>query len=169
MENQPWLKDVLVFFAAAGLIVPLFHRARIGAVLGFLLIGLAVGPLRARTVRGRLPVDRLLTIDDRERAATFAEFGVMFLLFLIGLEMSIERLWSLRHYVLGIGGIHFVLSALAIGVVVTFYGAPGIRRSCWGLPSPCPRPPSSCNSSTSRAVRRRRSAGSLFPCCCFRT
>jgi CPA2 family monovalent cation:H+ antiporter-2 len=125
VENQPWLKDVLVFFAAAGLIVPLFHRARIGAVLGFLLIGVAAGPDGLGQFATDYPWVHYTTIDDKERAATFAEFGVIFLLFLIGLEMSMERLWSLRHYVLGIGGIHFALSALAIGgVVVMFYGAP---------------------------------------------
>ncbi len=44
MQHEAWLKDLLVFLVAAGLIVPLFHRARVGAVLGFLLIGVAVGP-----------------------------------------------------------------------------------------------------------------------------
>ena len=125
MEHQPWLKDVLVFFAAAGFVVPLFHRARIGAVLGFLLIGVIVGPYGLGELARDYPWVHYLTMDDRERAATFAEFGVMFLLFLIGLEMSVERLWSLRRYVVGIGGLQFAFSAAAIGsIVIVFFDAP---------------------------------------------
>jgi CPA2 family monovalent cation:H+ antiporter-2 len=125
LEHQPWLKDVLVFFAAAGLIVPMFHRARIGAVLGFLLIGVAAGPFGLGQYVPDYPWLSYITFEDQQRAVTFAEFGVLFLLFLIGLQMSVERLWSLRHYVLGIGGIHFALSAVAIwAVIVTFFDAP---------------------------------------------
>ncbi len=103
MHHEAWLKDLLVFLVAAGLIVPLFHRARIGAVLGFLLVGVAVGPYGFGQLAGDYPWVRYLTIEDRARAEPFAELGVMFLLFLIGIEMSIERLWSLRHFVAGIG------------------------------------------------------------------
>src|SRR5262245_40285849 len=78
LDHGPWLKDALVFLAAAGLVVPLFHRARIGAVLGFLFVGIVVGPYGL----GRLADDvswlRYLTIEDRGRVAPFAELGVLF-------------------------------------------------------------------------------------------
>lgn len=122
MEHGPWLKDVLVFLAAAGLVVPLFHHARIGAVLGFLLVGVAVGPYGLGQFASEYPWIRYLTIEDRDRVDTFAEFGVVFLLFLIGLEMSIGRLWSLRRFVLGIGAIQFAVSALTIGATVAAFG-----------------------------------------------
>ena len=122
MEHGPWLKDVLVFLAAAGLVVPLFHQARIGAVLGFLLVGVAVGPYGLGQFASDYPWIRYLTIEDRDRVDIFAEFGVVFLLFLIGLETSVERLWSLRRFVFGIGAIQFAVTALAIGATVAALG-----------------------------------------------
>src|SRR5262245_10779640 len=123
MQHEAWLKDVLVFLVAAGLIVPLFHRARIGAVLGFLVIGIAVGPYGFGTLAADYPWLRYLTIEDRARVEPFAELGVMFLLFLIGIEMSVERLWSLRRFVAGIGSMQFLLSAAAFGVALSLFGA----------------------------------------------
>jgi CPA2 family monovalent cation:H+ antiporter-2 len=122
MQHEPWLKDFLVFLVAAGLIVPLFHRARIGAVLGFLLIGVVVGPYGLGRLVDDYPWIRTLTIEDRARVAPFAELGVMFLLFLIGLELSMSRLWNLRRLMLGVGGLQFALSALAIGTGFALMG-----------------------------------------------
>lgn len=122
MEHEPWLKDVFVFLAVAGLIVPLFHRARIGAVLGFLVGGVMVGPYGLGLLAGDYPWIRYLTIEDRARVALFAELGVVFLLFTIGLEVSLPQLWSLRRYVLGLGGVQFALSSLAIGTAIALAG-----------------------------------------------
>ena len=133
MHHETWLKDLLVFLVAAGLIVPLFHRARIGAVLGFLLIGVAVGPYGFSQFAADYPWLRYLTIEDRARAEPFAELGVMFLLFLIGIEMSVKRLWSLRRYVAGIGSLQFVVSAIVIGLGVRMLGAPGTAAIILGL------------------------------------
>jgi monovalent cation:H+ antiporter-2, CPA2 family len=116
LDHGPWLKDALVFLAGAGLVVPLFHRARIGAVLGFLCVGIAVGPYGFGRLAADLPWLRYLTIEDRAGVEPFAELGVLFLLFLIGLELSLARLWSLRRYVLGIGALQFVFSALVLRV-----------------------------------------------------
>jgi len=133
MQHEAWLKDVLVFLVAAGLIVPLFHRARVGAVLGFLLIGIAVGPYGFGALAADYPWLRYLTIEDRARAEPFAELGVMFLLFMIGIEMSVERLWSLRRFVAGIGSVQFLLSAAGFGAVLSFLGAPGSAAIILGL------------------------------------
>jgi predicted Kef-type K+ transport protein len=127
------LKDVLVFLAAAGLVVPLFHRARIGAVLGFLCVGIAVGPQGFGRLAEDFPWVRYLTIEDRDRVEPFAELGVLFLLFVIGLELSLPRLWSLRRYVAGIGGLQFALSALAIGAGLAVLGVPGSGAIVLGL------------------------------------
>jgi CPA2 family monovalent cation:H+ antiporter-2 len=133
MQHAPFLKDVLVFLVAAALVVPLFHRARVGAVLGFLLIGVAVGPYGFGQLAGDYPWVRYLTIEDRARVEPFAELGVMFLLFMIGIEMSVERLWALRRYVAGIGGLQFMLSAVAIGVGLSMAGNAGNAAIVLGL------------------------------------
>jgi CPA2 family monovalent cation:H+ antiporter-2 len=133
MQHEAWLKDVLVFLVAAGLIVPLFHRARIGAVLGFLLIGVAVGPHGFGTLAADYPWLRYLTIEDRARVEPFAELGVMFLLFLIGIEMSVERLWSLRRLVAGVGSLQFLLSAAASAGALWLIGASASAAIVLGL------------------------------------
>jgi CPA2 family monovalent cation:H+ antiporter-2 len=133
MQHGPWLKDFLVFLVAAALIVPLFHRARIGAVLGFLLIGVAVGPYGLGRLAADHPWILYLTIEDRARVAPFAELGVMFLLFLVGLDLSMARLWTLRRFVLGVGGIQFVVSTLAIAVGLAAMGAEGPAALVLGL------------------------------------
>ena len=133
MQHGPWLKDFLVFLVAAGLIVPLFHRARIGAVLGFLLIGLVVGPYGLGRLADDYPWILYLTIEDRSRVAPFAELGVMFLLFLIGLDLSVARLWTMRRFVLGVGGVQFAVSALAIGMTAAALGSGGASAIVLGL------------------------------------
>ncbi len=128
-----WLKDFFVFLAAAGLVVPLFHRARMGAVLGFLLVGVLLGPFGL----GRLADDyawiRYFTIEDRARVEPFAELGVMFLLFLVGMELSFARLWSLRRFVLGVGGTQVVLSTLVIAAVIAVLGGGAALAVLLGL------------------------------------
>jgi CPA2 family monovalent cation:H+ antiporter-2 len=124
VQHGLWLKDLFVFLAATALVVPLFHRARIGAVAGFLLIGVAVGPYGLGRLSPDYEVIRLLTIEDKARVQPFAELGVMFLLFLIGLELSFSRLWSLRRFVLGLGSAQFLGSAAAIAVAALLLGAP---------------------------------------------
>jgi CPA2 family monovalent cation:H+ antiporter-2 len=121
--DAAWIKDVFVFLGAAGLVVPLFHRARIGAVLGFLVVGLIVGPYGLGRLVGDYPWIQFLTISDPKRVEPFAELGVIFLLFLLGLELTWSRLWQLRRYVLGVGGMQVALSALAIGAAVALAGA----------------------------------------------
>jgi CPA2 family monovalent cation:H+ antiporter-2 len=128
-----WVKDLFVFLAATALVVPLFQRARLGAVAGFLLIGVAVGPYGLDRLIGEHDVMRLLTIEDRARVEPFAELGVMFLLFMIGLELSMARLWSLRRYVFGVGLVQFAGTAVAIAAVATLFGAGGIVAVLLGL------------------------------------
>lgn len=132
-EHGIWLKDFFVFLAAAALVVPLFQRARIGAVAGFLLIGLAVGPYGLGRLAGEHEILRLVTIEDRARVEPFAELGVMFLLFLIGLELSFSRLWSLRRFVLGVGLVQFAGTAVAFAILARLFGAEGLIPILLGL------------------------------------
>lgn len=124
VQHGLWLKDLFVFLAATALVVPLFHRARIGAVAGFLLVGVMVGPYGLGRLSPDYEVLRLLTIEDKARVQPFAELGVMFLLFLIGIELSFSRLWSLRRFVLGLGSAQFLGTAAVMAIIALLFGAP---------------------------------------------
>lgn len=117
------LKGLIVFLIVAGIIVPLFHRAKIGTVLGFLIAGVVLGPHGLGRLELSLPWIRYITFDDPQRGEALAEFGIIILLFLLGLELSLQRFWQLRRYVLGIGFAQVVFTTLAIGLAVRFSGA----------------------------------------------
>jgi K+:H+ antiporter len=131
------LKGLLIFLVAAGIIVPFFHRARIGTVLGFLLVGVALGPFGLGRLVETYPWLWYLTFDEPERAQPAAELGIIFLLFLLGLELSLQRLWQLRVYVFGVGAAQVALSALAIGLIAAWSGAraPAVLGLCLALSS----------------------------------
>jgi CPA2 family monovalent cation:H+ antiporter-2 len=116
------LKGLIIFLVVAGVIVPLFHRARIGTVLGFLVAGMALGPHGIGRFIGTLPWLHYVTFDDPQRGEGLAEFGIIILLFLLGLELSLQRLWHLRRYVLGVGLAQVALTTVAIGLTVRFAG-----------------------------------------------
>lgn len=120
--NEIWLKDILVFLVAAGVIVPLFKAARLGAVLGFLIAGVVLGPSGLGRFSGDVPLLSFVTVTDAHAVEPFAELGVLFLLFLLGLELSFRRLWALRVTVFGTGGLQSGLSAAAIGAAAFFLG-----------------------------------------------
>ncbi len=122
MLHAEGLKGLIIFLVVAGVIVPLFHRARIGTVLGFLIAGVALGPQGLGSLAGTHPWLRYITFDNPEQGAVLAEFGIIVLLFLLGLELSLQRLWQLRRFVLGVGLAQVLLSTLAIGAGVRFAG-----------------------------------------------
>lgn len=122
MLHTEGLRSILVFLIAAGIIVPLLHRLRLGTVLGFILIGLALGPYGLGLLADRFPFIRYVTFDDPARGAPLAELGIVFLLFLLGMELSVPRLWQLRRYVLGVGALQVLGSTFAIGALVRASG-----------------------------------------------
>lgn len=122
MLHDAGLKGFIIFLVVAGVIVPLFHRARIGTVLGFLIAGVVLGPHGLGRLAEAYPWLQYVTFDDTKRSEPFAEFGIIILLFLLGLELSLQRLWQLRRYVLGAGLAQVVLTTLAIGMTVRFAG-----------------------------------------------
>ena len=85
------LKNLIVFLVAAGVVLPLFHRARIGAVLGFLLIGVLIGRHGLGGLVESHPWLYWVTITDQAMGAFLADLGVVFLLFLVGLEPCPRR------------------------------------------------------------------------------
>ncbi|MDJ0450022.1 cation:proton antiporter [Methylocystis sp. JR02] len=96
-------REALVFLTTAGVVVPLFHRLRVSPVLGFLLAGAALGPHGLGSLAERYGWLGYFTIADVEGVGRLAEFGLVFLLFMIGLELSWERLVRLRRLVFGLG------------------------------------------------------------------
>ncbi|MEO5325771.1 cation:proton antiporter [Mesorhizobium sp. CC13] len=128
-----WLKDALVFLFAAGVLVPLLRMARVPSVLGFLLAGLALGPFGMGALAESWPWLGHLAFSDPEAAKPFAELGVLFLLFLLGLELSFEKLWMLRRLVFGAGTFQAVASVAAIAIVLVFAGLDGHAAVAVGL------------------------------------
>lgn len=108
-------REALLFLATAGIAVPVFSRLRISPVLGFLLAGIALGPFGLGAVARSAPILSNLAITDPGRIGAVAELGVVFLLFMVGLELSFERLSRLRRLVFGLGALQVGLSAAAIG------------------------------------------------------
>ena len=111
MDGPEILHDVLVFLVAAVVVVPVFRRLRSSPVLGYLAAGLLIGP------------HGLAFIRDTESAHTLAEFGVVFLLFMIGLELSFGRLRVLKRYVFGLGSLQVAVTGLLIGGIAWKLGA----------------------------------------------
>jgi CPA2 family monovalent cation:H+ antiporter-2 len=119
--------NALVVLGAAGIVIPAFARFRISPVIGFILVGLLVGPSGLAMLAGDYPWLRHVTIDSSEDIALIAELGIILLLFSIGLELSFRRLWQLRALVFGIGAAELALGGLILGgalMLFTDYGAP---------------------------------------------
>ncbi len=110
-------REALVFLATAGVVVPLFHRLRISPVLGFLVAGAALGPHGLGRLAKDHSVFSLFTITDVQGVSQLAEFGLVFLLFMIGLELSWERLARLRRLVFGLGLAQVAVSTTVLAAV----------------------------------------------------
>jgi len=125
--NSHALSDALVILGAAGIVIPAFARLRISPVIGFILVGIAVGPAGLGRLVPAFPMLRHITITDPQAIAPFAEFGIVMLLFSIGLELSFRRLWTMRGAVFGRGAAELFVAALiiALGLIVLGQPAPG--------------------------------------------
>ncbi|MBF6986395.1 MULTISPECIES: glutathione-regulated potassium-efflux system protein KefC [Cupriavidus] len=111
MNQHDFLIALLVFLVAAVVAVPLARRSGLGAVLGYLLAGAAIGPFALRLV------------TDVESILHFSEFGVVLMMFVIGLELEPRKLWALRRSIFGYGGAQLAACALVIGGAAALAGA----------------------------------------------
>lgn len=110
MHESEYLIDFLIFLAAMVLIVPVFQRIKLSPILGYLAAGMVIGPYG------------FALIGDTGAAKTLAHFGVVFLLFMIGLELSFGRLRALGSKVFGLGSLQVIVSAAVIGPIAYFCG-----------------------------------------------
>ncbi len=115
------LAESLIYLLAAVVAVPLSRRLGFGSVLGYLAAGIVIGPFG------------LSFITDVEHILHFAELGVVFLLFVVGLELKPSRLWVMRHMVFGLGTLQVTLSAIAIALLAWAFGYGGKPAAVLGM------------------------------------
>ncbi|MBU3654848.1 MAG: sodium:proton exchanger [Alphaproteobacteria bacterium] len=108
------IATLLLFFGIAGLIVPMMHRLKLSPILGYLLCGIAIGPFGLASLATTYPWLGYVTIQDTGTVYILGELGIITLMFMIGLELSFERLRELRRYIFGLGSAQILLTALVI-------------------------------------------------------
>lgn len=118
----PFLREALLFLTLAGILIPLLQRFKINQVLGFLTIGVVLGPFGVAQFAQQMPWLSVIAFSGDAEVQSLAELGVMFLMFLIGLELSAERLWSLRRWVFLGGSAQLLLTAVMIGSLAYWFG-----------------------------------------------
>jgi len=137
METAPldasFYKQALIVLAAAGVVIPLFHRLHISAVLGFMLVGIVVGPFGLASLTPHLPWLSAITISSPASIESIAHLGVVLLLFMIGLELSFERLRVMRRLVFGLGSLQVVLCAVVLAAGAILLGHSRISAVVIGL------------------------------------
>ena len=111
MDIQTLFLQAFIYLCAALVAILLGKRLGVGAVLGYLLVGILIGPWGLGLIG-----------EQNQDVMHFAEFGVVMMLFLIGLELQPSMLWSMRRKILGLGGLQVVLTAMAIGGVAMVLG-----------------------------------------------
>jgi CPA2 family monovalent cation:H+ antiporter-2 len=117
--NMAGYSDALVVLGTAGVVVPMVRRWGLSPVLGYLGAGAILGPLGLGSISNAFPALSWFTINDAQNVAGIAELGIIFLLFLIGLELSFPRLSAMRRLVIGLGGSQVLLtSALIAGAAL---------------------------------------------------
>lgn len=127
MQEQhafPFLREILLFLTLAGILIPLLQRFRISQVLGFLAVGALAGPFGLALFANDIAWLSYLTFPNSDGVKLLGELGVIFLMFMIGLELSAARLWALRKWVFGAGVAQVCMCAALIGGAVLLLGHP---------------------------------------------
>ncbi len=126
-------KDLVVFLAAAGVMVPLFNRLKISPILGFLAAGVLLGPDGLARFAESAPWLAWLTISDAGQIRSLSELGVAFLLFMIGLELSWGRLKSMRRLVFGLGLTQIAVCTVVLAGVFMLMGQTLVSAAVLGM------------------------------------
>jgi monovalent cation:proton antiporter-2 (CPA2) family protein len=112
MDTDGFLQQALIYLAAGIVAVPLFKRLGLGAVLGYLVAGIAIGPWGLRL------------ISDPQTVLGFGAIGVVLLLFLVGIELNASRVWALRRSIFGLGTVQVALTVAAVAAIAVAIGEP---------------------------------------------
>lgn len=135
----PYLREIVLFLIASGIIVPMLHRLRISPVLGYLIIGGIIGPFGLGMFVEDIGWLSYAVISDLKGVQALAELGVIFLLFMIGLDLSLDRLWAMRRWVFGLGSLQILITGTIIGAIAWGFGnspaASIVLGSCLALSS----------------------------------
>ena len=115
-------KDALIALATAGIVVPLMHRLKVSPVLGYLAAGALLGPKGLGLLAQAFPSISWLVISNEADISGMAELGVVFLLFVIGLELSLPRLMTMRRLVFGLGGLQVLMTWIVIAALAPLFG-----------------------------------------------
>lgn len=129
----PFLREIILFLILAGILIPTLQRLRINQVLGFLVAGTLLGPFGMGLLAARFPEVTWITFPSGQGVSMLAEIGVVFLMFMIGLELSAARLWAMRAWVFGAGTVQVAASALLIGGAVFLAGQPFVSAAILGV------------------------------------
>ncbi len=114
--------QAILFLVLSAIIIPLLRSVKIPIALGYLLTGIALGPYGIGTLSNSIPALSFITLQDTTHVKMLAEFGIILLLFIIGLEITPRRLWQMRDLVFGLGGLQVLISAAIIGTIAYYWG-----------------------------------------------
>ena len=120
--NVAAYSDALVVLGTAGIVVPIVSRLGFSPVLGYLGAGALLGPLGLGSLINSFPLLYWFTVGDAQDVAGIAELGIVFLLFLIGLELSLHRLMTMRRLVFGLGGLQVLITTALIAGGAVYFG-----------------------------------------------
>ncbi len=117
-------KDALILLGTAAVVAPVVHRFKVSPILGFLVVGAALGPHGLGRLAEHSRAIDWLTVTGEKQIAFIADLGIVFLLFFIGLELSPRRLLTMRRLVFGLGGLQIFATGLVISLGALWLGQP---------------------------------------------
>ena len=117
-------KDALIVLGTAAVVAPVMPRLKVSPVLGYLVVGAFLGPHGLGQLAGYSRAIDWITVTGERQISFIADLGIVFLLFFIGLELSLRRMLTMRRLVFGLGGLQTFLTALAISLVALWMGQP---------------------------------------------
>lgn len=115
-------KEALIFLGTAGVVIPIFRKLGMSSILGFLIVGALIGPHMLGGLARTWPWLANFVFTESEQFAPLAELGVVFLLFLIGMELSFKRLLTMRRLVFGLGGLQMAVTTLVLTLIGLWLG-----------------------------------------------
>ena len=129
----PMLLDTGVFLIVAALVVPWLRKIGVPSILGYLLVGICLGPFGLGNFSAEYPFLSHFALENTEHVQLLAEFGIILLLFVIGLELSPHRLWQMKSLVFGLGTMQVLLTASVVGGVAYAWGNSPAASTLLGL------------------------------------